>query len=159
TQNDVSLHFWRRLAREVRPSWVSIGLTFLTSMLAAPFALLLPLPLKIAVDSVIGARPLPGFIEVVLPDKFVTSSSAILLVAVSLVVLIALLDQLRSFCNMMVSSYAGEQLLLGLRARLFNHVQRLSFAYHDSKGTTDSIFRIQNDTYSFQWIVLHALTP
>jgi hypothetical protein len=43
-------------------------------MLAAPFALLLPLPLKIAVDSVIGARPLLGFLAVVLPGGFVISS-------------------------------------------------------------------------------------
>jgi len=159
THNDISLHFWRRLAREVRPYWGSIGSSFLASMLAAPFALLLPLPLKIAVDSVIGERPLPEFLVVVLPGKFVTSSGAILLVAIGLVIAIALLDQLRGFCNTMLASYAGEQLLLGFRARLFSHVQRLSFAYHDSKGTTDSIYRIQNDTYSFQWILLHALTP
>jgi ATP-binding cassette, subfamily B, bacterial len=159
THNDISLHFWRRLAREVRPYWGSIGSSFLASMLAAPFALLLPLPLKIAVDSVIGERALPEFLVVVLPGKFVTSSGAILLVAIGLVIAIALLDQLRGFCNTMLASYAGEQLLLGFRARLFSHVQRLSFAYHDSKGTTDSIYRIQNDTYSFQWILLHALTP
>ena len=159
THNDISLRFWRRLAREVRPYWGSIGSSFLASMLAAPFALLLPLPLKIAVDSVIGERPLPEFLVVVLPGKFVTSSGAILLVAIGLVIAIALLDQLRGFCNTMLASYAGEQLLLGFRARLFSHVQRLSFAYHDSKGTTDSIYRIQNDTYSFQWILLHALTP
>jgi ATP-binding cassette, subfamily B, bacterial len=159
THNDISLRFWCRLAREVRPYWGSIGSSFLASMLAAPFALLLPLPLKIAVDSVIGERPLPEFLVVVLPGKFVTSSGAILLVAIGLVIAIALLDQLRGFCNTMLASYAGEQLLLGFRARLFSHVQRLSFAYHDSKGTTDSIYRIQNDTYSFQWILLHALTP
>jgi ATP-binding cassette subfamily B protein len=128
-------------------------------MLAAPFALLLPLPLAIAMDSVIGARPPPEFLAVVLPNLFVSSSRAILLVAVGLMVVIALLDQLRGFCNTMLASYAGEQLLLGFRARLFSHVQRLSFSYHDSKGTADSIYRIQNDTYSFQWILLHALTP
>jgi ATP-binding cassette, subfamily B, bacterial len=159
THNNISVHFWRRLAHEVQPYWGSIGLSFLTSLLAAPFSLLLPLPLKIAVDSVIGGRPLPGFYTVILPSGLVTSSGAILLVAVGLVVAIALLDQLRGFCNTMLVSYAGEQLLLGLRMRLFSHVQRLSFSYHDSKGTADSIYRIQNDTYSFQWILLHALTP
>jgi len=159
SQKDVPLHSWRRLAREVRPYWGSIGLSFVASMLAAPFALLLPLPLKIAVDSVIGARPLPGFLVAMLPATFVASGSAILLVAIGLVIAIALLDQLRGFCNTMLASYAGEQLLLGFRARLFSHVQRLSFAYHDSKGTADSLYRIQNDTYSFQWILLHALTP
>ncbi len=153
------LYFWRRLAREVRPYWGWIGASFLTSMLAAPFALLQPLPLAIAMDSVINARPPPEFLAAVLPKMYVTSSGAILLVAVGLVVAIALLDQLRGFCNTMLTSYAGEQLLLGFRARLFSHVQRLSFAYHDSRGTADSIYRIQNDTYSFQWILLHALTP
>src|SRR6266851_3761878 len=158
-QKDTPLHFWRRLAREVRPYWGSIGSSFLASMLAAPFALLLPLPLKIAVDSIIGAHPLPGFLVAVLPGRFVTSGGAILLVAIGLVVTVALLDQLRGFCNTMLANYAGEQLLLGARARLFSHVQRLSFAYHDSKGTADSIYRIQNDTCSFQWILLNVLTP
>jgi ATP-binding cassette subfamily B protein len=151
--------FWRRLVGEVRPYWGLIGSTFLTSILAAPFALLLPLPLKIAVDSVLGAYPLPAFLTVILPDRIVTSSASILMVAVALVIGIALLDQFRAFCNTMLASYAGEQLLLGFRARLFSHVQRLSFTYHDSKGTADSIYRIQNDTYSFEWILLHALTP
>jgi ATP-binding cassette subfamily B protein len=128
-------------------------------VLAAPFALLLPLPLKIAVDSVIGMRPLPRYLTAVLPDAFANTTGAKLTVAINMVVVIALLDQLRGFCNTMLTSYAGEQLLLGFRARLFSHVQRLSFGYHDSKGTSDSLYRIQNDTYSFQWILLHAVTP
>jgi ATP-binding cassette subfamily B protein len=159
SEKDILPHSWRRLAHEVRPYRGPIGLSFAASMLAAPFALLLPLPLKIVVDSVIGARPLPGFLLAVLPHQFVASSGAILLVATGLVIAIALLDQLRGFFATILGSYAGEQLLLGSRARLFTHVQRLSFAYHDSKGTADSIYRIQNDTYSFQWILLNALTP
>jgi ATP-binding cassette subfamily B protein len=157
--NGMSLHFWRRMAREVRPYWGSVGLSFLTSALAAPFSLLLPLPLKIAVDSIIGDRPLPVFLAASLPTSFVSSGRAILLVAVGLVLAIALLDQLRGLGNTMLVSYAGEQLLLGFRARLFSHVQRLSLSYHDFKGTADSIYRIQNDTYAFQWILVYTLTP
>ena len=76
------------------------------SMLAAPFALLLPLPLKIAVDSVIGTHPLPKFLVAALPEKFVTSSGAILLVAIGLVIAIALIDQVRGFCNTIASAAA-----------------------------------------------------
>jgi ATP-binding cassette subfamily B protein len=159
SQKEMLQDSWRRLVREVRPYWGSIGLSFAASMLAAPFALLLPLPLKIAVDSVIGALPLPGFLVAVLPHTFVASRGAILLVATGLVIAIALFDQLRAFIATVSGSYAGEQLLLGSRARLFTHVQRLSFAYHDSKGTADSLYRIQNDTYSFQWILLNAMVP
>src|SRR5258706_7448476 len=158
-QDHSSGHFWRRLLREVWPYRLSVGAVLLVSPLAAPLALLMPLPLKIAVDSVIGKRPLPEFIGVLLPTHFKESAGAILAAAVGFAVVIALIDQLRGLGTTMLASYSGEQLLLGFRARLFSHVQRLSFLYHDAQGTADSLYRIQHDTYSFQWILLHALTP
>jgi len=57
----------------------------------------------------------------------------------------------------MLSSHIGEALTLAFRARLFSHVQRLSLLYHDSKGTADSIYRIQYDAASVQWITLGAI--
>src|SRR5439155_124215 len=45
---------FRRVLREARPCWPFIGGLFLLSLLASPLALLAPLPLKIAVDSVIA---------------------------------------------------------------------------------------------------------
>src|SRR5436190_21994302 len=53
---------YRRLARQARIAWRSIAALFLVGLLATPLALLTPLPLKIAVDSVLGARPLPPFL-------------------------------------------------------------------------------------------------
>src|SRR4051794_23459534 len=137
TQAEGSSRFWRRLAREVRPYWVLIGSSFLASMLAAPFALLLPLPLKVAVDSVVGQQPVPKFVSAIFPTSWTTPGPALLPLVIGLMLLITLLDQLRAFTSTILASYAGEQMLLGFRARMFSHVQRLSFGYHDSKGTTD----------------------
>ena len=39
------------------------------SLLATPLALLAPVPLAIAVDSVIGSQPLPGFLDAILPAR------------------------------------------------------------------------------------------
>src|SRR5207302_2034472 len=39
------------------------------------------------------------------------------------------------------------------------HVQRLSLAYHDSKGSTDSTYRIQWDAQSIQYIMIDGLVP
>ena len=44
----------RRLVAHLRPHWHWLGLIFFVDLLAAPLALLAPLPLKIAVDNVIG---------------------------------------------------------------------------------------------------------
>jgi len=44
-------------------------------------------------------------------------------------------------------------LLAIFRSRLFRHVQRLSFTYHDSRGVTDSTYRIQYDASNLRDIV------
>src|SRR3989442_13329330 len=59
----------RRLLGEARPSWPLIGALFLLSLLSSPLALLMPLPLKIAVDSVIGSRAVPGRGPAVAPRR------------------------------------------------------------------------------------------
>src|SRR5438046_10165748 len=64
---------FRRVLREARPCWPFIGVLFLLSLLASPLALLTPLPLKIAVDSVIGGRPLPGVVAPLLAGPIARS--------------------------------------------------------------------------------------
>ena len=66
------------------------------SLLSLPFTLLYPLPLKIAVDSVINRGPLPGFVTVLAPIHTVASG---LLLAVLLVLLIALLVNLQGLAT------------------------------------------------------------
>src|SRR5262249_13267636 len=55
--------------------------------------------------------------------------------------------------------YAGQKLLLHFRARLFRHVQRLSLAYHDMRGVTDSTYRIQYDSQSIQTLLISGVIP
>src|SRR5206468_10825895 len=115
-----------------------------------PFALLGPLPLKIAVDSVLDHRPLPRFLHTWLPHGVAQSPTGLLALAVGLLVGVAVLTQLRDFANALLTAYTGEKLLRGLRAQLFRHAQRLSFSFHDSKGTADSTYRIQYDAAAVQ---------
>ena len=64
-----------------------------------------------------------------------------------------------SFGNLTLSTYAGEKLLLQFRTRLFRHAERLSLAYHDSIGTSDSAYRIQYDATAIQNIAIAGLIP
>src|SRR6184192_3130621 len=104
---------FRRVLREARPCWPFIGGLFLLSLLASPLALLAPLPLKIAVDSVIGARPLPGVVA-----PFV----------VGLLLIVVLLSQLQALAVAVLGAFINERLVLAFRSRLFQHVQRISLA-------------------------------
>jgi len=132
---------------------------FSLSLLSPPVALLTPLPLKIAVDNVIGSDPLPRLLEVFLPAAVPRTQTTALAIAVGLVLVVALLGQLRDFGTSLLSAYAGEKLLRSFRAQMFRHVQRLSLSYHDTRGTADSTYRIQYDATSIQHIAVDGVVP
>ena len=142
-----------RAARDARPYWPHLAGLLAVSLLAAPLALLIPVPLKIAVDSVLGSQPVPGALDAILPSAVTASDTALLVALGLLFVLIALLNQLQEMGSLVLGTYTGERLLAIFRARLFRHVQRLSFTYHDSRGVTDSAYRIQYDASNLRDIV------
>jgi ATP-binding cassette, subfamily B, bacterial len=131
----------------------------LLSLLSTPIALLAPLPLKIVVDSVIGSQPLPEWLARVGLAGLLGSQSGALAVAVILLIGVALLNQLQVMSNWVLQTYTGEQLLLQFRALLFAHVQRLSFTYHDTRGSADSTYRIQYDAQSVQHLAVNGFVP
>ena len=79
---DIALY--RRLAAELRPYWWSIAGILLLSFAATPLSLLTPLPLKIAVDTVIGSQPVPEFLAPLLPSA--TSKTALVAAGLLLIV-------------------------------------------------------------------------
>ena len=149
----------RRLLEQARPYWPHVGALLLLSLLASPLSLLAPLPLKIAVDSVIGSHPLPWFMAPLVPEAIARSAGGVLGLAVGLVLAVALLSQLQSRGSTLLQAWVQERLVLEFRARLFRHVQRVSLAYHDTRGTTDSTYRIQRDAQAIQHILTEGLIP
>src|SRR4051812_23290410 len=145
------LRIYARLLREARAFWLHIAALLGLSLLATPVALLVPVPLKIAVDSVIGDHPAPAFLP--------SSDTALLIAVAALVILITALQQLLRLATSVLQAFTGERLALAFRARMFDHVQRLSLSYHDTRGSSDAIYRIQYDALAIQKIAVDAMTP
>src|SRR5919204_5790447 len=154
---DITLY--RRLLRQARPYWLHIVGVFLLSLLQSPLALLTPLPLKIAVDSVVGSHHLPGILALLVPAGGARSHTAVLLLAAGLFVAITLASQLQNLASSVLSTYTGERLVLDFRTQLFRHVQRLSLVHHDTQGTADSTYRIQYDAMAIQTIAIDGVIP
>ena len=146
-----------RLLRQARPYRFHLIGIFLLGLLATPLALLMPLPLMIAIDSGVDGAPLPGPLQG-LPASLQTPTGVLIVVA-AMQILVVLLFQLQSMAFTMLSTYTGERLTLGFRARLFRHLQRLSLAYHDTRGTADSIYRVQYDAPCIQEILVDGSIP
>jgi ATP-binding cassette, subfamily B, bacterial len=153
------LKLYRRVIQQVGRHWKSILVLFLISLVATPIALLQPVPLKIAIDSVIGSTPPPGFLGPLLSDGTSRSDVALLFFAVALSVTIALLRELRNYGAWLVSTYTGQRMLIDFRAQLLRHAQRLSLVYHDSKGTADAIYRVQHDAPALTALALDSTIP
>ena len=148
---------YARLLEQARPCWALLAGVLVLSLASVPLALLGPIPVKVAVDNVIGGRPLPRWLASALPGG--ASTGAVLGAAAALVVLIALANLVRAAATQLLSTYTGERLVLDARARLLRHAQRLSLAYHDARGSSDSVYRIQYDASAIQWIATEGLIP
>src|SRR5260221_11210487 len=110
------LALFRRLLQQARPYWVHVVGIFLLGLLATPLGLLTPLPLKIAIDSVIGTHPLPWFLDRVLPESAAQSPAAILAIAIVLLLGFAPLENLFALANPFLRTCTAEKLLLDFRS-------------------------------------------
>jgi ATP-binding cassette, subfamily B, bacterial len=150
------LRLVRRLLAEARPLRGPLVVLLLVQVLATPLALLAPVPLQLAVDQVLGGRPLPRWLAAVLPSSW-HSPDALLWVAAVATVLVALLLQAQQLAAWYLRASIGERLVLGWRARLFGHLQRLSLAFHDAGGTAQSVHRVQSDAASIDTVVVQGI--
>jgi ATP-binding cassette, subfamily B, bacterial len=152
---DIALYRW--LLAELHPYWRDIAGILLLSFAATPLSLLTPLPLKIAVDTVIGSQPVPEFLAPLLPAA--TSKTAMLMAAGALIVIVSILTYSFALSLALLRTYTGEKLTLVFRAKLFHRAQQLCFDYHDRKGTLDAVYRIQNDATALQGFAISGIVP
>ena len=149
----------RRVLQQARPYGLHFVALFAVGLLASPVALLTPVPLRIVVDNVIGGRPLPPLLRAVLPAAAVSTPAAVLFAALCLLVLVAAANQAQQLGGTLLRTWVGERLALDIRSRMVDRMQRLSLQYHDSRGTADSLYRIQYDAPAIQNILVDGAIP
>lgn len=147
TEGDLALY--RRSWREARPFRNSIVGLALLELLAVPLVLIEPVPLRLVADNVLGDQPWPAIVHTHVSgvdDSWRTG----LAVATGLLVAIALVSRARTIVAWVRHVRVSEAIALAFRTRLFNHLQRLPLAYHDSVGTGDSVYRVGSDGESIK---------
>jgi ATP-binding cassette, subfamily B, bacterial len=150
----LKVHLWRNVFSQTRSQGVSLAAILALELLSTPLSLLAPVGVKIAVDSVVGSQPVPRLLSTFLPHGILSSRKELLLVAATLQILVVLLIQLHGFCNYILKMRCGERMTLNFRTVLFRHIQRLPLGYHDTKGTSESNFRVQDDAPAIKSITV-----
>src|SRR5262245_24867070 len=146
----------RRLAPELRPWAAPLAALLALSILAAPLALLAPLPIKIAVDNAVGGAPLPELVRRLLP--WAAGPLGALGVAVGVVLVHGLLVALHSHALGLLQTHVGERVALEFRALLVAQLQRLALA-HDGRGGADAAHRIEHDAAAIHDVAVGGAIP
>jgi ATP-binding cassette subfamily B protein len=154
-----NVRLYQRLLLEARRFWLHIAVLFALGLLSTPVTLLGPLPLKLAVDSVLGPHELPAWLAWLLPAGTERTDVMVIAAVAALAILLALAKQLLELGSTILLGYTGEQLVLAFRAKLFRHLQRLSLSYHDAAGTATATYRMLYDAPAIHWIMIDALIP
>ncbi len=151
----------RRVFSDLRPYSRSIVIALLVSLSAIPITLITPLPLKIIIDNVLTtpAPPLSGYLAILAPGGLKSSWSYVLWLAIGILLASTILTYLQNLLNVWYNNKVGNRMTLDVRARLFRQMQRLSIAYHDTKGTADSAYRTLNDAPMLKSFGIDSLVP
>ncbi|MBW3556346.1 MAG: ABC transporter ATP-binding protein/permease [Actinobacteria bacterium] len=106
--------------------------------------LLEPWPMALLIDSALGDKPLPGPLETLIGD----GAGPRILLAVAMGLLVALGINGFAAISQYISTKLEMRMVLDFRSRLFQHVQRLSFGYHDDRLTGEFMGRINQQAQS-----------
>src|SRR5690242_2381300 len=109
----------------------------LATAVTAAAELAAPWPLKLVLDRVLGDRPRPFTL---------TNDDLVLLAVVACAFVgIAIAGAVASFCSDYWLERAGERIVHNLRTATYQHLQRLSLAFHDRRPKGDLVTRVTGD--------------
>jgi ATP-binding cassette, subfamily B, bacterial len=113
-------------------------------------SLLEPWPIKIVLDTVLRAKPLPQWLERAVASMLGANALGVLEFAVGMVLLIAIVGGVGSYVEKQCVTTLGQRVTHELRSRIYTHAQRLSMSFHDKKRTGDIISTATADVDAIQ---------
>ena len=113
-------------------------------------ALLEPWPIKIVLDTVLRAKPLPDWLQRAIASMLGTNALGVLEFAVGMVLVIAIVGGVGSYVEKQCVTTLGQRVTHELRCRIYTHAHRLSMSFHDKKRTGDIISTATADVDAIQ---------
>jgi ATP-binding cassette, subfamily B, bacterial len=130
-------YFWRIL-RYLRPYWkLAVGSVIIT-LASVAAGLLVPWPLKILVDNVLGSQPVPSILARAGGSDRTALLLLIVLGGLFVTLMVNVLDVLENYVNTQINLGIG----LDFRGDMFEHAQRLSMSFHDQRRSGMLIYMI-----------------
>ena len=151
--------WWLRLIHHVAPYSRQLSTLILLALIGAGFTALMPWPMKLIVDYVLTAEPLPENLDWI-SLLFGTREASELLawLAVSTLCLFAAnrgVQVLKAY----LQNGVGNRMMYSLGEELFDHLQRLSLRFHNRQRSGDLVRRVTTDSGCVRELVIGVFIP
>ena len=152
------MNYYRRILPYLRPYWHLAAVSLLLIALSSAAALLVPWPLQLLVDNVLGNRPLSPSLKGVL-GGIAQNKVHFMVLVVGAGFCVTVLLHFLNVINNYVNTKLEQKMVLDFRSDLFEHAQKLSLAFHDRKRSGSLIFAInfQGDAAAGLMMTIPAL--
>lgn len=129
----------RRLLRELKPYRRQLATAILLTALNAGVPLLPPLVQRRIIDDAVQRK-----------------DARYLVTLVALLILVYLINGLVESADSYIRHVLGQRFIFDLRTRLYEHLQRLSLSFFESRQTGDLMSRVTNDVRLLEMLVTHT---
>ena len=147
-----SLKSWPRSLPYLKPHKAKVATSMVLMVGAAAVTLLEPWPLALLIDSVLGEKPMPGVMEDLIPTSIGARVGAVMALMLAVTLAVGIFQVLTDYVNTKID----QKMVLDFRSDLFQHVQRLSFDYHDERKTGEFMGRINGQASSVGSVTVSA---
>jgi ATP-binding cassette subfamily B protein len=154
-----TFHVYRRALQEVRAYWAVLALILVLGLVWIPVSLLLPLPLKILVDNVLGDHPLAGLAAWIVPGSLAGDAGSLTAVAIGLSIMLAFFGAAHRLGDWLLRESVADRMVHGYRGKLLLHGMRMPDLQHAAGGVLDLGYRINQDAPALQWTAVYGLIP
>ncbi len=150
----------QRLLPYVWPHKKGLAIVLITLVLGVGLDVILPWPVKILVDNILGKQPLPPAVTTAISQipGADTASGLVAWLAVA-TVLIHLAHNILAMISTTAFVALGQRMVYDLGADLFLHLQRMSLRFHGKQQVGDLVSRVTVDTYCVQTFVSSIVFP
>lgn len=143
----------RQVLASLRPYRTQFFIAVSQVVLITCAELLKPWPLKVIIDNVLGGKVLPWSVVAGWSREWLLLVTCLIMVAIYL-----FLGGL-NIVNNYTTIRMGQSMVNDLRGSVYNHLQRLSLAFHHRRQVGDLLYRVTADTYAIQTLTMNGVFP
>jgi ABC-type multidrug transport system fused ATPase/permease subunit len=154
-----TIHVFKRLLQYVSKYKFKLVLLTLLALAGVVFEVAKPLPIKLVVDNVLSAHPLPDIVTRFTGTELLSDKKQLLFICIALMAVITVGSAAMSLLVSTLMVNVSQRLVYDLSVDFFGKLQRLSLTFYQRNQVGDLLQRINGDVFVVYFLVAQIALP